>query len=100
MRALTHECAHTIYYIHNTHPQTVCAADVLNTMFMSLLFAVSETDDDRPGSPPSGRLRTSVSDLAKKVAGHQGVQLPKVVGPDEKLWAQNKLITNNIILIA
>ena len=28
---------------------------------------------------------TSVSDLAKKVAGHQGLQLQKVVGPDEKL---------------
>ena len=27
----------------------------------------------------------SVSDLAKKVAGHQGLQLQKVVGPDEKL---------------
>ena len=28
---------------------------------------------------------SSVSDLAKKVAGHQGLQLQKVVGPDEKL---------------
>ena len=28
---------------------------------------------------------TSVSGLAKKVAGHQGRQLQKVVGPDEKL---------------
>ena len=27
----------------------------------------------------------SVSGLAKKVAGHQGLQLQKVVGPDEKL---------------
>ena len=27
----------------------------------------------------------SVSDLVKKVAGHQGLQLQKVVGPDEKL---------------
>ena len=32
-----------------------------------------------------GGIRTSVSDLAKKVAGHQGLQLQKVVGPDEKL---------------
>ena len=30
-------------------------------------------------------IETSVSDLAKKVAGHQGLQLQKVVGPDEKL---------------
>ena len=28
---------------------------------------------------------SSVSGLAKKVAGHQGLQLQKVVGPDEKL---------------
>ena len=28
---------------------------------------------------------TSVSGLAKQVAGHQGLQLQKVVGPDEKL---------------
>ena len=27
----------------------------------------------------------SVSGLAKKVAGHQGLQLQKVIGPDEKL---------------
>ena len=27
----------------------------------------------------------SVSGLAKKVAGHQGLQLQNVVGPDEKL---------------
>ena len=27
----------------------------------------------------------SVSGLAKKVTGHQGLQLQKVVGPDEKL---------------
>ena len=33
----------------------------------------------------SSRRTTSVSDLAKKVAGHQGLQLQKVVGPDEKL---------------
>ena len=31
------------------------------------------------------RVTTSVSGLAKKVAGHQGLQLKKVVGPDEKL---------------
>ena len=31
------------------------------------------------------RVTISVSDLAKKVAGHQGLQLQKVFGPDEKL---------------
>ena len=31
------------------------------------------------------RSPTSVSGLAKKVAGHQGLQLKKVVGPDNKL---------------
>ena len=30
-------------------------------------------------------IETSVSGLTKKVAGHQGLQLQKVVGPDEKL---------------
>ena len=30
-------------------------------------------------------VTSSVSDLAKTVAGHQGLQLQKVVGPDEKL---------------
>ena len=30
-------------------------------------------------------LIISVRGLAKKVAGHQGLQLQKVVGPDEKL---------------
>ena len=30
-------------------------------------------------------VMTRVSGLAKKVAGHQGLQLQKVVGPDEKL---------------
>ena len=31
------------------------------------------------------RVMISVRGLAKKVAGHQGLQLKKVVGPDEKL---------------
>ena len=30
-------------------------------------------------------VQTSVSGLAKNVAGYQGLQLQKVVGPDEKL---------------
>ena len=40
---------------------------------------------------PDDRIRQregveiSVSGLAKNVAGHQGLQLQKVVGPDEKL---------------
>ena len=42
----------------------------------------------------------SVSGLAEKVAGHQGLQLQQVVGPDEKLYAQKKkLITNTNSLI-
>ena len=36
-------------------------------------------------SLPKTLTVTSVSDLAKKVAGHQGLQLQKVVSPDEKL---------------
>ena len=38
---------------------------------------------------------TQCQRLSQKVAGHQGLQLQKVVGPDEKLSAQKTLITNN-----
>ena len=51
-----------------------CGQVVYPVSVMYYLFRVAHT-----------LIKTSVSDLAKQVAGHQGLQIQKVVGPDEKL---------------
>ena len=55
-------------------------------MLASVLVSIPK--DPRGSLTNSAKYRAiafSVSGLAKKVAGHQGLQLQKVVGPDEKL---------------
>ena len=61
----------------------LCVLAVLSNNI--LIATLRENSYIHAGPLRQKRVRSSVSDLAKKVAGHQGLQLQQVVGPDEKL---------------
>ena len=57
------------------HPTLRIGGNTFRIIYVGGVFEFSQ----------SGRIISSLRGLAKKVAGHQGLQLQKVVGPDEKL---------------
>ena len=61
-----------------------------NTFRCEVKHAAVQPDQNADAEQLSLVLWISVSGLAKKVAGHQGLQLQKVVGPKKTLITNNK----------